>query len=317
MAWPCRAELWGDHLGSAKAQYAGVANAVAAFEPVVMLATGPAEAAEASSHLTGDVEVIEMALDDSWVRDNGPIFVLGPAGERAGVHFRFNAWGEKYAGWGRDEAAGGLLAELYGDVAYEAPIVLEGGSVLIDGEARVVTTEQCLLAPNRNPTLGRADIERALRDYLGASEVIWLGQGLLEDRDTDGHVDLIAAFTDSGELLLQSCPADSPDQEPMAENLQRANNAGLRVIEFPVIAHGEVGGQSVVHSYLNLYLCNGGAIVPLVGDGSPGSDEEALERLRRCLPGREVVGVPSLMLSFGGGGPHCVTQQVPARAALS
>jgi agmatine deiminase len=263
----------------------------------------------------GPVCIGEVPLDDSWIRDNGPIFCLDRGGRRAGVHFRFNAWGRKFGRWDRDEDAGAILAIRYGDEFYQAPLVLEGGSVVVDGKGRLVTTEQCLLHPNRNPDLGRHDIESALRDYLGAREVVWLGRGLNEDRDTDGHVDLIALFNDAGSLLLQARPPGDPDHEAMAENRERALKAGLDVIDFPPLAHGQVGGQTVVHSYLNLYLCNGAAIVPLAGAASRATDEEALDLLSTLLPGRQIVGTPGLTISFGGGGPHCITQQVPARVA--
>ena len=198
--------------------------------------------------------------------------------------------------------------------SYQAPLVLEGGSVVVDGAGRLVTTEQCLLHPNRNPDLSKGDIANALRHYLGVREVVWLGRGLREDRDTDGHIDLIALFNDAGSLLLQARPAGDPDHEAMAENRERAIAAGLDVIEFSPLAYGEVDGRPIVHSYLNLYLCKGAAIVPLAGAASPATDDEALDLLAKLLPGRQIVGTPGLTLAFGGGGPHCITQQVPARA---
>lgn len=315
MAWPCRTELWGAEMARAKAEYAGVANAVAAFEPVTMVAATPADAAEARAALTAGVDVEELPLDDSWMRDNGPVFCLSVDGQgrRAGVHFGFNAWGGKYERWDRDEAAGGVLAARFGDVAYEAPFVLEGGSVIIDERGRAVTTEQCLLHPNRNPHLTRAEIDAGLRAWLGATDVIWLGLGLHEDTDTDGHVDLVAAFCDDGSLLLQSRPAGDPDHEAMGENGERAAAARLTVRSFEPLAHGQVGGRTVVHSYLNLYICNAGVVVPLAGGREAGTDEAALGELRRAFPEREVVGVPGLTIAFGGGGPHCITQQVPQR----
>jgi agmatine deiminase len=246
------------------------------------------------------------------MRDNGPIFCLDQSGQRAGVHFRFNAWGGKYEHWNLDNAAGATLAAEYGDVTYEAPLVLEGGSLIIDDAGRVVTTEQCLLNPNRNPTLSRDEIAGALRSYLGATDVVWLGLGLREDRDTDGHVDLIGVFNDADALILQSRPPGDPDHEAMEDNRERAQAAGLDVVGFEPLAHGEVGGQTVAHSYLNLYLCNGAAVVPLAG---PDTDAEALDLLVKAFPAREVVGVPGLTVAYGGGGPHCVTQQVPARSA--
>jgi agmatine deiminase len=315
MAWPCRRELWGSEWEAARRDYAEVANAIAAFEPVTMVVPDAAAVAEARAVLAGGVDLVELALDDSWMRDNGPIFTLDAAGRRAGVHFRFNAWGGKFVGWDRDEAAGAALAERFGDVTFEAPIVLEGGSFLVDGQGRLVTTEECLLAANRNPDLDRTAIEDALRSYLGVTEVVWLGLGLADDRDTDGHIDGIATFTDGGQLLLQSRPAGDQDHEPMEENRERALAAGLEVVGFPPLAYGEVAGTRVPNAYLNLTLCNGGAIVPLAGGPATGTDEEAVERIAAAFPGREVVGVPGLVIAYGGGGPHCITQQVPLRTA--
>jgi agmatine deiminase len=313
MAWPCRTALWGDLMPRGKAEYAAVANAISEFEPVVMVASTTADAAQARSMLSGRVEIVEIPLDDSWMRDNGPIFCLDDQNRRAGVHFRFNAWGAKFTGWDRDEEAGDVLAGRYGDIVYRAPLVLEGGSVIIDSAGRLVTTEQCLLNPNRNPDLTKTEIRSALQDYLGAAEVVWLGQGLVEDRDTDGHVDLIAAFTDSGSLLLQSRPAGDPNHERMTENRMRAKRAGFDVIDLTPLARAEVGGQPVTHSYLNFYLCNRAAIVPLAGGANRDVDDEALDVLRHAFPAREVIGTAGFTLAFGGGGPHCITQQVPAR----
>ncbi len=244
MAWPCRIELWDDQMASAKAEYAGVANAICAFEPLVMIAASSADAREARAMLSSHVEIVELSLDDSWLRDNGPIFCLDERGRRSGVHFRFNAWGAKFTGWDRDERAGAVLAERFGDQVTEAALVLEGGSVLIDALGRLVTTEQCLLNPNRNPTLTQADINAALQRYLGATEVLWLDRGLLEDRDTDGHVDLIASFTDSGALLLQARPPDDPNHEALAENRRRAEAAGFDVVEFLPLARDSVAGTA-------------------------------------------------------------------------
>ncbi len=317
MAWPCRIELWKDMMPAAKLEYAGVANAIAQFEPVVMVASSGADATEARAVLTGGVDVVEIPLDDSWMRDSGPIFCIDDKGRRAGVHFRFDAWGGKYSGWDRDEQAGGLLARRYGDRAYDAPLVLEGGSVIIDAAGRMVTTEQCLLDAGRNPKQSKADIQSALADYLGATEVVWLGRGLFEDRDTDGHIDLVAAFTDSGSLLLQARPPADPNHEPMTLNREIALEAGFDVVDFGPLARAEIGGQTVVHSYLNFYLCNRAAVVPLTGQASMDTDEEALDLLRHAFPDREVVGIDGLTLAFGGGGPHCITQQIPARTCRS
>ncbi len=308
MAWPCRRELWRRQLEGAKAAYAATANAIAAFEPVTMVCADAGAAAEARAALSAACEIVELPIDDSWLRDSGPVFVLGRHGARAAVHFGFNAWGGRFPPWDRDAAIGRLLAERLGDHVYEAPFVLEGGAIAVDGTGTVITTEQCLLNPNRNPALDREAIELGLRDHLGADRVVWLGRGLAEDRDTDGHVDLIAAFTRDGEVLLQSAPKGHPDHEPMEDNRARLEEAGLAVLEFPILPSVEVEGETVVCSHLNFYVCNGALIVPLA-DAT--TDDDALQRIAHAYPGREAVGVPGAVLAFGGGGPHCITQQVP------
>jgi agmatine deiminase len=316
MAWPCRRDLWEGELAGAKREYAAVANAIAAYEPVTMVAASPQDAEEARRALAGAVEVVELPIDDSWLRDSGPIFLVDDVAaptRRAGVHFGFNAWGEKFPPWDRDAEIGGLLARRVGDDVRRAPLILEGGSITVDGAGTLVTTEQCLLHPNRNPHLGREEIEGQLRDWLGVERVVWLGQGLIEDRDTDGHVDLVAAFTAPGRLLLQSVGPENPNHEAMAENRERAIAAGLDVIDFPPLAYATVGGDEIVASYLNLYVGNGFVVVPSAGQ--PDLDEEALGRIGDAFPGREVVGVPAATVAFGGGGPHCITQQVPALEA--
>jgi agmatine deiminase len=311
MAWPARRAVWGDQLAQAKADYAATANAVAAFEPLSMICANAQEAAEARAALTADAEIVELPIDDSWLRDSGPIFVLDADGRRAGVHFGFNSWGEKFAPWDHDAAIGGLLVDRLGDRRYDAPFVLEGGSVAVDGEGTVLTTEECLLNRNRNPELSREEIEQGLRDYLGVETVVWLGEGLVEDRDTDGHVDLIAAFTQQGEVLLQSVAPGEPSHERMADNRARLQAAGLHIVDFPILPSLDVAGEEIAVSHLNFYLCNGGVVVPVAGVDS---DAEALERIGAAYPGRQVVGVPGGVIAFGGGGPHCITQQVPVAA---
>jgi agmatine deiminase len=312
MGWPCRRELWGDQLAQAKVEFAATANAVAAFEPLTMVCATPGDAAEARAALTAGAEVVALAIDDSWLRDNGPIFVLDGHGRRAGVDFRFNSWGEKFSPYDADAAVGALIVDRLGDRRYDAPFVLEGGSVAVDGEGTLLTTEQCLLHPTRNPGMTREEIEQGLCDFLGAERVVWLGQGLAEDRDTDGHVDLVAAFTRPGQVLLQSTPPGTPSSERLADNRSRLVAAGLEVVDFPILPTLEVDGEEVAVGHLNFYLCNGAAIVPLAG--AP-TDAEALARIAAAYPGREVVGVPGVIIAYGGGGPHCITQQVPAARA--
>ena len=311
MAWPARHELWGPQLAQAKEDYAATATAVASFEPLTMVCADASAAAEARAALPGEVDVIIEPIDDSWLRDSGPIFVTGSDGRRAGVHFGFNAWGEKFHPFDNDAAIGGRLVELMGDRCYGAPLILEGGSICVDGEGTLITTEQCLLHPSRNPGLSREQIEQHLIDELGLERVVWLGLGLVEDRDTDGHVDLIAAFTKPGEVLLQTVPERNPNYDNCRENVARLQDAGIDVVEMPHLPYTEVEGETVACGYMNFYLCNDAVIVPVCGADT---DPDALSRIAESYPGREAVPVPGAVIAWGGGGPHCITQQVPATA---
>ncbi|MGH2916384.1 MAG: agmatine deiminase family protein [Solirubrobacteraceae bacterium] len=308
MGWPCRVDLWDETIDRARADYAAVANAVAAFEPVTMIANPGADAADARAACTAGVEIVELGLDDSWLRDCGPIYTYDDDGLRVAVHWGFNAWGEKFPPWDRDAAVGGLIARALGDRVIEGGMVLEGGSILTDGAGALLTTEQCLLSPSRNPSMSRDQIEDRLRARLGVSEIVWLGLGLVEDRDTDGHVDMIAAFVEPGHVLLQTVPFDNPNFERCESNRRRAQAAGLQVTEMPVLPYDEVAGERVSVGYLNLYLCNGGVIVPVTGAGD---DEQALEIIAAAFGDRELVTVGGSVIAYGGGGPHCITQQVP------
>jgi agmatine deiminase len=317
MAWPARLELWGEGLAEAKAEYAGVARAIAAFEPVLMV-TPEGGGQEVRDACGAGVEVIELAIDDSWMRDSGPIFVTAPGGRRAGVDFRFNGWGEKFAPYDRDDAMNKPLLSHLGIDRLPAEFVLEGGSIAVDGEGSLIATEQCLLHPSRNPSLSRGEIEERLREHLGVDTVIWIASGLLEDHDTDGHVDNVAQFVAPGVVLAQTAddPSD-PNHEPLAENVEQlraavdARGRRLEVIELGVLPRTTVRGEPGVVPYVNLYVANGVVVVPTCGD-DPDRDAEVLNRLRRLYGGREVVGVPGRMLAEGGGGVHCITQQVPA-----
>jgi agmatine deiminase len=298
-------------MDQARDDYAAVANAVAAFEPVTMIANSGADAALARAACGAGVEIVELELDDSWLRDCGPIYVVDEAGERLAVHFAFNAWGGKFPPWDHDAAVGRLIAERLGDPVVESLMVLEGGSILTDGQGTLLTTEQCLLNPNRNPSLSREQIESELRLRLGVERIVWLGMGLIEDRDTDGHVDLIAAFTRPGHVLLQMVGEANPNVEHCLDNRARLAAAGIDVTELPLLPYDEIAGEAIAASYLNFYICNGAVIVPVAGAET---DQEALSVIATAYPGREVVPVPGLVLAYGGGGPHCITQQVPGHA---
>jgi agmatine deiminase len=308
MAWPCRRTLWGDLLEAARRSHAEAAAAVARFEPVLLVAD-PADEAEARAACP-DAEVVAWPLDDSWARDIGAIVVTDGAGARAGVDFAFNAWGEKFLPYDEDDRFAARMCEHLGLERLDAtPFVLEGGAITVDGAGSVITTEQCLLHPNRNPDLSREEIEDRLRRWLGVERVVWLPHGLVEDDDTDGHVDNVAACLGPGVVLAQTtADRDDPNHDRLATNVAVLREAGYEVIEVDVLPARDVGGQRVVVPPTNLYLAPGAAIVPVV-DGPEG--EAALAALAGALPDREVVGVDGTVLAYGGGGVHCITQQVP------
>jgi agmatine deiminase len=310
MEWPTltRKAFWGDRFDEAERDYAAVANAIAAFEPVVIVCD-PEQTADVRRLCGEVVEALPLPIDDSWMRDNGPIFVRDHDGRVALVHFRFNSWGERYLPYDRDAEVPRHLASHLGMRRYEAPFVLEGGSFFVDGEGTLITTEQCLLNPNRNPSMSREDIEQGLRDHLGVEAIVWLGLGHSTDRDTDGHIDGIAPYLAPATVaLLVPGDPDDPDHERGLDNLDRLRRSrDARGRTFEVIAF-ETRPPGVV-PYLNFYLANGGAIVPIADRPE---DEQALEQIAKMLPDREIVPVPGDCLNFGGGGPHCITQQRPA-----
>ena len=338
MAWPERTDNW--RLGAKPAQgaFAAVAEAINASEPLTM-AVSDGQFEHCRSLLSESIRVVELSTNDAWMRDMGPTFVIDGGGGRRGVDWRFNAWGGLQGGlyfpWDRDERAAQKVLEVEGTDRYRASIVLEGGSIHVDGEGTVLTTEECLLNPNRNPELSREQIERLLCDYLGAAKVIWLGRGTPGD-ETDGHVDNLACFARPGVVLLTWTDDEADPQHEISrdtlERLQGATDAkgrSLEVVRVPapaplLIAPEEaegvdpvegtlprLAGDRIPASYVNFYLGNDRIVMPLL---DPAQDDAAAELLGDCFPGREVVGVPAREILLGGGNIHCITQQVPVCA---
>jgi agmatine deiminase len=316
MAWPCREAIWNGRMDAAKRAYAAVARAIAGCERIVMLAN-QADLAEARETCGPAVEIRAMPLDDSWMRDIGPTFVVDAAGTVAGNAWSFNCWGEKMPPWDKDAEVSRRVLDALGLRRFDAPFVLEGGSIHVDGEGTLLTSEQCLLNPNRNPSLTRAGIEENLRQYLGVRTIVWLGEGL-ENDGTDGHVDNLACFAAPGTVLAATCadPADA-NHAPLADNLRRLKSArdargrAFEVIELPIpAARGSAAGRLALN-YVNFYLANGAVIAPSFDDPM---DSVAAERLARAFPDRRIVQVPALAILEGGGGIHCITQQQPASA---
>ena len=321
MAWPSNPTTFpGGWLDQARAAYARVARAIAGFEPVTMLAP-PDLVAGARDHLgTGDgIEVRPVPLNDSWLRDTGPTFLVGPEG-LAGVDWGFNGWGHFNDRYDDDARAARAVLRAAGARRFAAPMILEGGSIHGDGDGTLITTRECLLAPNRNPHLSADEIESILAGWLGVKRVIWLDQGLAND-DTDGHVDNICAFAAPGVVLIgaDDRPDDDSGQRLAAARrvLEGATDAAGRALAVHPVPlplgrdaypAGAAAQGRMPMSYLNFYICNGAVIVPAFGDPN---DQPAAEAIAAAFPNRQVVPVDTRAVVVGGGNIHCITQQEP------
>ncbi len=315
MAWPCRESLWGDRLEAARTAHAAVARAIAEFEPVTMVCN-PSDVAEASLAAGTGIDVLSLPIDDSWMRDTGPTFVTDGRSGLAGVDWRFNGWGKVYEVYGQDAQLASRVAERLKIQCFEAPIVLEGGAVHVDGEGTALVTEQCLLDPNRNPDVTRQEMDRHLGEFLGVEKVIWLAEGYDGD-ETAGHIDEIACFARPGVVL--ACSTDDENDRNFRifqDNLARlraatdARGRALEVIELPTPRRRDrPDGRRMTLSYANCYIANGGVILP---DFEDDQDDRVFRMFRDLFSNRKVVQVPALDIVVGGGGIHCITQQQPA-----
>jgi agmatine deiminase len=322
LSWPHNRETWPRDLDRVEETFGAIVAALALHETVEIGVPDPRveERARAAIRRAGgdpdrEVRFHHYPTTDAWCRDHGPIIVTGPAGGRALLDFRFDNWGRKYPGWALDDAVPRHVEKILGLPRFAADVVLEGGAIDGDGQGTVLTTESCLLNPNRGRGRSREGMERVLADFLGARSVLWLGEGI-EGDDTDGHVDDIARFVAPGVVVAAVCddPSD-PNAAPLAENRRRlaamadARGSPLTVVELPMPPRLEHDGQRSPASHANFYLANQVCLVPTFG--AP-SDAKALAILRELCPDREVLGIPCRELVSGFGAIHCVTQQEPA-----
>ena len=335
MLWPHRPDNWRDGAKPAQNAFAEVARAIARFEPVVIGAK-PEDYEAARFEMSEDenVMVIEMTSDDSWIRDCGPTFVKNDDGDVRAVHWHFNAWGGLYDGlyfpWDQDALVGVKVADLARAVRYRPDtFVLEGGSIHVDGEGTVITTEMCLLSPGRNPELSKEDIEGYLREYLNVEKVIWIKDGIDPD-ETNGHIDDVACFIRPGEVACIWTDDESHpfyhEAQAAYKTLTEATDAKGRKLKVhklcltkePILLPGadaidsvegtmpREDGEVCIASYMNFLIVNGGVIVPQYGDPN---DALALEQVQAMFPERKVVGVQTREVVYGGGNVHCITQQ--------
>ncbi len=334
MLWPERTDNW--RLGAKPAQQAftAVAGAIARFERVTM-GVSAAQFHNARHQLPGNIRVVELSCNDAWIRDCGPTFVTNGERIRA-IDWDFNAWGGLDGGlyfpWHLDDLVARKVADIEWLDRYKAPLVLEGGSIHVDGQGTLLTTEECLLNPNRNPSLTKSEVESVLMEYLNVEKILWLGKGVYND-ETSGHVDNIACFIRPGVVALSWTDDQSDPQYEISmnayERLMRMSDARGRRLEVhkihqpgPLFITREESqgvdpvegtlpreeGDRLAGSYINFYMANGAAIVPIFDDPH---DQPALQALARLMPEREIVPVPAREILLGGGNIHCITQQQP------
>jgi agmatine deiminase len=312
MAWPCNTTIWPNGMDSARRNFSKVVRAILEFEPVTLLVRAQ-DRAEAYRLCGEQVTYWEYPVDDSWMRDFGPTFVVNDEGAVAGVNWKFNGWG-KYPHEHDQHVARYVLEQL--DLpCIDAPLVLEGGSIHVDGDGTVLTTEQCLLHPNRNPDLRKEEIEALVLEHLGAKQMIWLQQGIKDD-DTDGHIDEIACFVRPGMVLaLVGSDSSDVDYAPLQNNLSilreavdaRGRKLEIITLEQPAVA--TKGDLRLSQSYINFYIANGGVVMPAFGDRK--RDDRARGVLRDIFSQRKILQIPARDLAYGGGNIHCITQQQP------
>jgi agmatine deiminase len=308
IGFPSHAELWEADLEPAREEVAAFAQAVHASgkgEEVRLVAADP-ESAAAARRLAPFANVVEQKFGDIWLRDTGPLILAGD-GRRSVRSFRFNGWGGKYELEGDDSVAPRLAATI-GLAAEERDWVLEGGAIDVDGTGLCVTTEQCLLNPNRNPGFDQPEVAKRLAADLGIERLLWLGQGLRGDH-TDGHVDNLARFVAEGRLAVPVPESSAdPNAEAYGDARYRAEAFGLEVAPLPSPGRVEKDGEIVAASYMNFYIGNTAVVVPTYGAAN---DQAAVELVGALFPGREAVGLRADHVLTGGGSFHCISQQVP------
>ncbi len=323
LSWPHNPDTWpGGVVSRIPPFFARMAAEISHGEKVRINVTGPEMEAQVRKLVEqcganlSEIECYPFPTNDAWVRDHGPIFTVpvGAAGPVKILDWEYNAWGGKYPPYDRDNVIPQQVAARW-DLPREVPgMVLEGGSIDVNGQGILLTTEQCLLNPNRNPNLKKNEIEERLRKFLGVQQILWLGEGI-EGDDTDGHVDDITRFVAPNTIVsVRSHDAHDENYLPLEKNWERLRGMTNRegrpfdLIELPMPSPLRVNGERLPASYANFYITNSVVLVPIFADKN---DDLALGILRECFPGRRVLGLDSRDLVVGLGGIHCVTQQQP------
>jgi agmatine deiminase len=309
-AWPHDEAQWLGYLEPVRQEFAAFVDTLARFEPVHLIVADEESEADAKARLkSANLRLHRVPHDDLWLRDSGAIFVR--RGEEVALtDWEFNGWGRKYPAQ-LDNQIPSHMARILGGQLWRAGIVMEGGSLEVNGQGVCLTTRQCLLSPERNPQLDEEELEGYLRDYLGIHSVVWLGEGLEGDH-TDGHIDTITRFVREHVIVTAVCEDESdPNHRPLQENLEILESLGaFQIVRLPLPKNPlYLEGTRLPLTYANFYIANGAVLVPIYGDPN---DERALSILRQLFPERQVIGLMARHLITGGGAFHCVTQQQPA-----
>lgn len=315
MAWPCHLETWSKiGLQRARQAYALVARSIAQYEPVTMV-VNPGDEASARNLCGEEIALFSLPINDSWTRDTGPSFLLNQSNQLAGVNWIHNAWGGNYQDCALDNQVARAILTKTNAFAFDAPLVMEGGSFHVDGEGTILTTRECLLNENRNPNLSQQEIEQYLYDFLGGDKIIWLNKGLVGD-ETDGHIDEIACFIAPGKVL---CLITQDKQDPnyfiLQENLEilrsttdaKGRKLEVYTVEQPPATY--LDEERLTLSYINFYLANKGIVMPAFGHDQ--QDKAAYQLFKSLFPGYQITQIDALDVFAGGGGIHCITQQQP------
>jgi len=322
LAWPHHPVTWpGAHLQAVEETYVRMIAVLLEGEKVDLLVRDGSEEDRALSLLKkGGVNAKGLRLHraptvDAWIRDYGPTFLKKGAGEKVWCKWRFNAWGGKSEPHLHDNDVFEIHSDLIPFKRFKADIVLEGGSIESNGAGTLLVTEQCLLNKNRNPGMSRTDIEKSLRDYLGVTNIVWLGEGLQGD-DTDGHIDNLARFVNPTTVLaLTEEDGAEANYAALKDNWERLvrsrdqNGKQWNLVKMPAPGSVMEGGRRLAASYVNFYIANRAVLVPTFGHRN---DTRAIDILKDCFPEREIAAIPCRDLAVGGGSIHCVTQQEPA-----
>jgi agmatine deiminase len=320
LAWSDEAELWPGNIDGVERAYTELVKELAVTERVRLLVQDESRRYRVRATLSAadvkltSVELFTIPYDDCWMRDNGPIFLTKDK-DRLIVDWGFNGWGDKFGPYDRDDEVPVHIARELGIECVQPGLILEGGSIETNGQGTLLTSEQCLLNPNRNGEQSREDIEPMLLDYFGARKVIWLNRGLIHDH-TDGHIDNIARFVAADHVLLAMPDSSAhPDYDAMRENQAilrsstTADGEPIRVTTIPLPLPTAVEEEWMSPSPANYILGNGVVVMPTY---DLGTDERGLETLKTLFPYRRVVGLPALDILRGGGSFHCISQQEPA-----